>query len=139
MINQQVLQGHWNEIKGKLRTRWGQLTDDDLPQFQGEVDKLVGTIQRKTGEGREAIERYLNDIAGSASSTVGQAADGIRQFSQRAAETVQSTARQATEQLRYGYGEAERVVQSRPAESLAVCFGFGMLTGLMLGLIVRSR
>jgi uncharacterized protein YjbJ (UPF0337 family) len=139
MINQQVLQGHWNEIKGKLRTRWGQLTDDDLPQFQGEVDKLVGTIQRKTGEGREAIERYLTDLSGSASSNFSQAAENVRQFSQRTADTVQNTARQATEQLRYGYNEAERAVQSRPGETLAVCFGFGMLAGLLVGLIVRSK
>ena len=49
MVNQQALEGNWNVIKGKIRTHWGQLTDDDLPQFHGEVDKLVGTIQRKNG------------------------------------------------------------------------------------------
>ena len=65
MANQQTLQGNWNEIKGKICTHWGQLTDDDLSQFHGEVDSLVGTIQRKTGEGREAIEKYLHELTGS--------------------------------------------------------------------------
>jgi len=50
MINEQVLQGNWNEIKGKIRSKWGQLTNDDLQSFDGNVDRLVGLIQRKTGE-----------------------------------------------------------------------------------------
>ncbi len=139
MVNQQILEGNWNEIKGKLRSRWGQLTDDDLPQFHGEVDKLVGTIQRKTGEGREAIEKYLNDLSSSATSSLGQTAESVRQYTNRAVETVQSTARQAAEQVRAGYGEAERLVHDRPAESLAVCFGAGLLTGVLLGIMFSSK
>lgn len=52
MINQQILEGNWNEIKGKLRQKWGQLTDDDFPQICGEADQIIGIIQRKTGEAR---------------------------------------------------------------------------------------
>jgi uncharacterized protein YjbJ (UPF0337 family) len=139
MINQQVLEGNWNEIKGKLRTRWGQLTDDDLSQFHGEVDKLVGTIQRKTGEGRDTVEKYLNELSGAAASTFGQTAENVRQYTQRAAESVQNTTRQAADQIRAGYGEAQRLVHNRPAESLAVCFGVGLITGLLLGVVVSSR
>ena len=131
MVNQQI-EGNWNEIKGKLRTRWGQLADEDLTQFHGEVDKLVGTIQRKTGEGREAIEKYLNELAGPGASSLGQAAETVRQYTQRAAEGVQNTARQAADQVRAGYGEAERFVHDRPGESLAVrCrTGHGRSAGL---------
>jgi len=51
-VNQQTLEGNWNEIKGKLHERWGQLTQDDLQRARGDVDQLVGLIQRKTGEAR---------------------------------------------------------------------------------------
>ncbi len=139
MANQQTLQGNWNEIKGKICTHWGQLTDDDLSQFHGEVDSLVGTIQRKTGEGREAIEKYLHELTGSAGSTLGQAAESVRQYTQRASEGVQNTARQAADQVRAGYGEAERFVQDRPGESLAICFGAGLVTGFVLGILMSSR
>jgi len=139
MINQQMLEGHWNEIKGKLRSRWGQLTDDDLPQFHGEVEKLVGTIQRKTGEGRDAIEKYLGEVSGAAGTVIGQAADTVRQYSQRAAETMQETARQASEQLKSGYEEAERFVKTRPGESLAICFGAGLVAGVLVSLIMHSK
>ena len=139
MVNQQTLEGNWNEIKGKLRTRWGQLTDDDLSQFHGEVDKLVGTIQRKTGEGRDAIERYLNELSGSAASTFGQAAESVRQYSSRASETVQDTAKQAAEQVRAGYVEAERFVRDRPRESLAICFGVGLVAGVLISMMLSSK
>src|SRR5262245_7846004 len=56
MVNQQTLQGNWNEIKGKLRSKWGQLTNDDLQTAHGNVDQLIGLIQRKTGEARSSIE-----------------------------------------------------------------------------------
>ena len=139
MVNQQILEGNWNEIKGKLRTRWGQLADEDLSQFHGEVDKLVGTIQRKTGEGREAIERYLNEVSGATASGLGQATESVRQYTQRASEGVQHTARQAADQLRAGYGEAERLVHERPGQSLAVCFGMGLVAGVILGMLISSK
>ena len=139
MVNQQTLQGNWNEIKGKIRTRWGQLTDDDLSQVHGEVDKLVGTIQRKTGEGRDAIERYLNDLSGSAASTFGQAAESVRQYSSRAAETLQDPAKQAAEHLRAGYAETERFLRDRPGESLAICFGVGLVAGVLITMMLSSK
>ena len=139
MVDQQTLEGNWNEIKGKIRTRWGQLTDDDLSQFHGEVDKLVGTIQRKTGEGRDAIERYLNDLSGSAASTFGQAAESVRQYSSRASETLQDTAKQAAEQLRAGYAETERFLRDRPRESLAICFGVGLVAGVLISMMLSSK
>ncbi len=139
MVNQQALEGNWNVIKGKIRTHWGQLTDDDLPQFHGEVDKLVGTIQRKTGEGREAIEKYLSELSGSTASMIGQASESVRQYTNRTAETLQDTARQTADQARARYKEAERFVQERPAESLAVCFGAGLVVGILVGMMLTSK
>ncbi len=55
MINEQTLQGNWNEIRGMLRKRWSQLSQDDLQGFDGNLDQLIVLIQRKTGETRAAI------------------------------------------------------------------------------------
>jgi uncharacterized protein YjbJ (UPF0337 family) len=78
MINEQILVGQWNELKGKIRQKWGQLTENDLSQFQGNLDELIGKIQLKTGEGRAAIESFLQELAESASSTVGKAAGACK-------------------------------------------------------------
>jgi uncharacterized protein YjbJ (UPF0337 family) len=139
MINQTVLEGRWNEIKGKLRSHWGQLTDDDLSQFHGQIDQLVGAIQQKTGEGREAIERYLDELSGAAASAFGQSAENVRRFSDQTVESVQRTARQAADQLRTGYSEAERIVRERPRESLAICFAAGVITGILVCAVLSSK
>jgi uncharacterized protein YjbJ (UPF0337 family) len=139
MTNQQILWGNWNEIKGKLRQKWGQLTDDDLPQIRGDMEHLVGVIQHRTGEAREAIETYLQEVSGSAASAAGTAAETVRDCAQHAAENVQQTAKQAAGRVRAGYNEAERFVRDRPGESLLVCFGVGLITGVVIALSLRSR
>ena len=139
MTDQQTLEGDWNEIKNKLRQKWEQLTDSDLPQTRGDVDQLIGIIQRKTGEGRQAIEKYLQEMSGGAASAIGTAAETVRDYAQYAAETVQHTTKQATDQVRAGYIEAERFVRNRPGESLLACFGLGLITGVVIALSLRSR
>jgi uncharacterized protein YjbJ (UPF0337 family) len=139
MANQQILEGNWNEIKGKLRQKWGQLSDDDLPQIRGDVEQIIGAIQRKTGEAREAIEGYLQEMAGGSASAIGTAAEAAYGYAQSASETVQHTAKQAADQVRAGYREAERFVRDRPGESLLVCFGVGLITGVVVALSLRSR
>jgi len=138
-MNQQTLNGNWNEIKGKVREKWGQLTDSDLPQRQGDLEQLVGIIQRKTGEGRESIQKFLQQMSGSATSAMGTAAETVRDYAQHASESVQHTAKQAADQVRAGYDEAERFVRNRPGESLLVCFGLGLITGVVIALSMRSR
>ena len=139
MINQQTLQGNWNEITGKLRAKWGSLTDDDLKIFSGNVDQLVGTIQRKTGEAQESIEQFFEQFSANGASAVSQAGQTVRAYAHQAAEAVQETSKQAATAVRGGYAEVEGLVRQRPAESLAVCFGVGVITGVVVGLLFRSR
>ena len=139
MIDQQTLEGNWNEIKGKIRQKWGQLTDDDLPQIRGDLEELIAVIQRKTGEAREAIQRYLQEVSGNAASAVGTAAEAVRGYAQHAAESVQQTAKQAAGRAQDGYAEAERFVRERPGQSLLVCFGLGVIAGGVIALAFRSR
>jgi uncharacterized protein YjbJ (UPF0337 family) len=146
MINQQVLQGNWNEIKGKIRSKWGQLTNDDVKSFDGNVDQLLGLIQKKTGEGRESVERFLNEVTANGSSSVAHAAETVRDYAHQAGATIQEGARHASdavhdglESLSHGYDEAEEMVRRRPGESAAVCFGAGMLTGLVVALLIHRK
>jgi uncharacterized protein YjbJ (UPF0337 family) len=139
MINQTTLKGNWNEIKGKLRTRWGQLTNDDVQTFNGNVDQLVGLIERKTGETRSAVEDYLNQLTANGSASVGAAVEDARKYVQDAAQRIQDGSRQAMDTFRENYEEAEEMVRQRPTESVAVCFGIGVFVGLLFGLSLRGR
>ena len=59
------IKGDWNITKGKLKQKWAQLTDDDLQFVDGKQEELLGRIQKRTGETREAIEKALNDSSSS--------------------------------------------------------------------------
>lgn len=142
MLNQQQIKGNWNEIKGKVRERWGQLTDDELTRAKGDAEQLVGLIQRKTGEAREAIEGFLDELAAS-DSPLHQATETVSRYAQQAAHAVQEGSQQAVEQaneqLHATYVQTQRLVRTRPVESLAVCFGVGLITGVVVAISMRGR
>jgi len=99
----------------------------------------VGLIQRKTGEARGSIEHYLEELTANGSSSVAQAVETARDYAQQAAGKIQESSKQAAESMQHGYEEAERMVKQRPVESVAVCFGAGVLAGVVLGLMLRGR
>ena len=60
---EQRLFGHWDSLKGKIKEHWGQITDDELAEVEGQYDQLVGLIQQKTGEARQQIKNVIDEIA----------------------------------------------------------------------------
>lgn len=54
-----MFEGKWDQLKGKVREKWGELTDDDLDQTQGKMDQVIGRIKERTGQSAEEIEREL--------------------------------------------------------------------------------
>lgn len=47
------IEAHWNRIKGTAKSRWSALTHDDLKRIDGKYDKLIGTLQARTGKARK--------------------------------------------------------------------------------------
>ena len=56
------IKGDWNITKGKLKQKWAKLTDDDLQYVEGRQDELLGRIQKRTGETREAVEKTVKEF-----------------------------------------------------------------------------
>ncbi|MCC6881639.1 MAG: CsbD family protein [Verrucomicrobiales bacterium] len=61
-MNKLQIQGDWNIIKGNLKQRWAKLTDDDLQLIDGKYDEVLGRIQKRTGESREAVEDAIKSF-----------------------------------------------------------------------------
>jgi uncharacterized protein YjbJ (UPF0337 family) len=59
-MNWDQIEGMWKQAKGKLKERWGRLTDDDLDVIAGRRDQLLGTLQQKYGWTKEQAEREVN-------------------------------------------------------------------------------
>ena len=56
------LKGNWNIIKGNLKQRWADLTDDDLLYEEGREEELMGKIQKRTGETKENINKFIDQM-----------------------------------------------------------------------------
>ncbi|SFW51143.1 MULTISPECIES: CsbD family protein [Chitinophaga] len=56
------IKGAWNEIKGKIKQQYADLTDDDLLYEEGQEDRLIGKIQQKLGKSREEVIKMLKSV-----------------------------------------------------------------------------
>lgn len=56
------IKGNWNQIKGKLKEQYGELTDDDLTYAEGKEDQLIGRIQERTGKTKDEIKGVIDRI-----------------------------------------------------------------------------
>ena len=59
-MNRDILKGQWMQLKGKIREQWGELTNDEIDQVQGNAEMLVGKIQERYGRSRDEAERELD-------------------------------------------------------------------------------
>jgi uncharacterized protein YjbJ (UPF0337 family)/vacuolar-type H+-ATPase subunit H len=62
VINRDTLRGQWSQIKGEIKSKWGQLTDDELTRVEGDYEKLVGAIQTRYGYERGRTEQEINEF-----------------------------------------------------------------------------
>lgn len=58
-MNKDTLQGDWTALKGKVKEKWGKLTDDDLTEIKGKRDQLLGKIQKRYGIAKEKAEEEI--------------------------------------------------------------------------------
>jgi uncharacterized protein YjbJ (UPF0337 family) len=62
-MNEQQIKGQWEQLKGKFKRAWGELTEDDFLRAEGSMDKLAGIIQERFGDSKESIRRKLDRLA----------------------------------------------------------------------------
>lgn len=61
-MNSDQVAGKWKELKGLMKEKWGELTDDELQQLEGQRDKLAGVVQQKYGLAKEEVERQIREL-----------------------------------------------------------------------------
>jgi uncharacterized protein YjbJ (UPF0337 family) len=60
-MNKLQIKGSWNEVKGKLKQKFADLTDDDLTFAEGKEDEMLGRLQRRLGKSEEEIRRAIEE------------------------------------------------------------------------------
>lgn len=61
-MNWDIIQGKWDQLKGSVKQQWGELTDDELTQINGDRDKLAGKLQERYGWAKTDVDEKMNDF-----------------------------------------------------------------------------
>lgn len=56
------LKGNWNELKGKIKEEYAELTDDELTYQEGQEDQLLGRLQQKTGKTKQQVKEWIDSL-----------------------------------------------------------------------------
>jgi uncharacterized protein YjbJ (UPF0337 family) len=59
------LKGNWNELKGKIKQQYGDLTDDDLTYVEGKEDEFLGNLQKKLGKTKDELASEIKEMMNS--------------------------------------------------------------------------
>ncbi len=59
-MNEDIFKGKWKELKGSVKEKWGDLTDDDITKVEGKTEKLVGILQSKYGYSKDKAQDEYN-------------------------------------------------------------------------------
>ena len=94
--NQDILAGKWKQMRGELKTWWGNLTDDDFERIGGQKDKLIGLLQERYGYSRaqaeEEVERRLQEYGDKTGRIVARMSVKAREFGATAAKKANEAA-----------------------------------------------
>lgn len=60
-MNEDIIKGKWEQLKGKVKEKWGELTNDDLDIIEGKRDQLAGKIQERYGRTQDEAEKEIDD------------------------------------------------------------------------------
>ena len=133
MVTQDEIIGRWRTISGKVKSRYGDVTDDELTQVEGNLDQLIGLVQRKTGEGRAAVEAFLNDVYNE--TDVDRDGGGFSRAS-AGMENIKDGYENVADHLRAGYKSSSTAIASRPFESTLAALCVGLIAGMAVGLSI---
>lgn len=61
-MDRNVSEGKWKQMRGKIKEKWGDFTDDDLDRIQGRKENLIGRLQERYGKSRQDAEKAASEF-----------------------------------------------------------------------------
>ncbi len=118
-MNQFTFDSSWNEIKGKLRQKYGQLTDDDLQFAEGKGEEFLGRLQSRLGIAADELHQSLNEMKHEVEQAAGTAHGKIEAAKQKVSEVAHDVSAKVTEvagKLKAGAVEQAEHLKEKAAE-----------------------
>jgi uncharacterized protein YjbJ (UPF0337 family) len=128
-MNEDTFAGQWKQMRGALKSWWGNLTDDDFERIGGQKDKLIGAIQQRYGYSREQaqndVERRFNEYGGTTGgglSGLGTAVEDLKAKAHEFGASTSSTARETTAGVASGLETAGSYLKEKDLGNIAADF-----------------
>lgn len=121
--NWSTIQGHWNDYKGRIKERWGKLTDSDLMQIEGHRDRLIGLLQTRYGIARDQVEQQVNDFISSAQNWLEEAKQKVAEFAEQGKEYFEENS------VKDMAADVRDLMVRYPVQSALIGLGVGYLIG----------
>ena len=129
------VEGNWKQIKGRVKERWGKLTDDDLTAIAGRRERLEGMIQERYGYARERARNEIDDWSRSIASSLEEQIASLRSGIQTLSSTVERIAQEqfprARSTAKDALNDAEEALKRNPLVFIAIALGLGFLIGVL--------
>lgn len=140
MALEQKLKGDWNQVAGSVKAKYGQITDDELKEVEGNFQKLTGLVQRKTGKGIEQVEAFVHDLFEKAGIACSDVAQQTGECMQSTGQVLQQGYEYVADHARAGYEQTQRAIANRPTESVVAALAVGLIAGVAIGIsLAESR
>jgi uncharacterized protein YjbJ (UPF0337 family) len=129
------IEGNWKQMKGRVKERWGKLTDDDLTAIAGRRDQLEGMIQERYGYAKERARREIEDWFHSIESNLAEQIESLRCGIQELSSTVERIAKEQLPHARSratdALADAEEAVKRNPLVVVVIALSLGLLIGVL--------
>ena len=117
-MNDDILAGQWKQMKGSLKSWWGQFSDDDFDRIGGQKDRLIGWVQEKYGrshdQAAQEVDARLKEYSDKYAGTVGE----LKAKALNVSETVVGKASEAATAVRSGVEKASSYFQEKSFDSI---------------------
>jgi len=117
-MNDDILAGQWKQMKGSLKSWWGQFSDDDFDRIGGQKDRLIGWVQEKYGrshdQAAQEVDARLNEYSAKYGGTLGD----LKAKALDVGETVVGKASEAATAVRSGVEKASSYFQEKTFDSM---------------------
>lgn len=122
-MNTDILQGNWDQLKGKVKKHWGKLTDDDVSAIGGKKDELIGRLRTHYGYSKDIAEREIEHFLSSS-----KLSESINLIGEKIADSTESVKRNVEEYS----NEVVDYIRECPMKSVAIAGAIGFVFGLFM-------
>lgn len=107
---EKIIEGNWEQLKGKIKNQWGNLTDKDIDKMNGSYEALAGKIKESYGSSKEEIEKQMKEVISAFNSS-----------------DMKKMAENSLDKIKDKFEDSMKYVKENPVKSILISLACGIL------------